>query len=296
MPDRIEGLFQYNLRGGLTFEFVDQYLISHDIIGTGIRTADELDKFYTNLANPRLIYNTGKRWWFMVDYANFLVKYNDSRNDFRHRDDNAISAYIFFRLQPKTSAFFQYQYIDINYRNDILSNSDEHNFYGGIAWDITAKSKGAIKAGYGTKDFADDTIENAKNFRLELQINHRFTPKTNVMLNAWRKTDETNISTTNYILAHGIEFGYNQQFTGRLMGNVRLSYIHDHYKGDLTYDGLTQERKDSYYIGTAGLFYRFREWIGAGIGYTWTKRDSNFPAFEYTNNMFFFNFNISGSL
>jgi len=293
---RIEGLFQYNLRGGLTFEFVDQYLISHDIIGTGIVTSDELDKFYTNLANPRLIYNTGKRWWFMVDYSNFLVKYNDSRNDFRHRDDNAISAYVFFRLQPKTSAFFQYQYIDVNYRNDTLSNSDEHNYYGGLAWDITAKSKGAIKAGYGIKDFEDDTIENAKNFRLELQINHRFTPKTNVMLNAWRRTDETNISTTDYILAHGIEFGYNQQFTGRLMGNVRLSYIHDHYKGDLTYDGLTQERKDSYYIGTVGLFYRFREWVGAGIGYTWTKRDSNFPEFEYTNNMFFFNFNISGSL
>ena len=292
---RIEGLFQYNLRGGLTFEFVDQYLISHDIIGTGIRTSDELDEFHTNLANPRLIYNTGKRWWFMVDYANFYVKYNEQRNAFRQRDDNAVSAYVFFRLQPKTSAFFQYQYIDINYRDDILSNSDEHNFYGGIAWDITAKSKGAIKAGYGTKDFADDTIENAKNFRLELQVNHRFTPKTSIMLNAWRRTDETNISTTDYILAHGIEFGYNQQFTGRLTGNARLSYIHDHYKGDLTYDWVTQERKDSYYIGTVSLFYRFREWVGAGIGYTWTKRDSNFPSFEYTSNMLWFNLSFTGA-
>ena len=292
---RIEGLFQYNLRGGLTFEFVDQYLISHDIIGTGIRTSDELDEFHTNLANPRLIYNTGKRWWFMVDYANFYVKYNEQRNAFRQRDDNAVSAYVFFRLQPKTSAFFQYQYIDINYRDDILSNSDEHNFYGGIAWDITAKSKGAIKAGYGTKDFADDTIENAKNFRLELQVNHRFTPKTSIMLNAWRRTDETNISTTDYILAHGIEFGYNQQFTGRLTGNARLSYIHDHYKGDLTYDWVTQERKDSYYIGTVSLFYRFREWVGAGIGYTWTKRDSNFPSFEYMSNMLWFNLSFTGA-
>jgi hypothetical protein len=293
---RIEGLFQYNLRGGLTFEFADQYFISHDIIGTGIQTSDELDKFHTNLANPRLIYDTGKRWRFMVDYANFIVKYTEQRNDFRQRFDNAISAYVFYRLQPKTSAFFQYQYINVNYEYDTLSNSDEHNYYGGLAWNITAKSTGAIKAGYGIKDFEDDTIENAKNFRLEVQINHRFTPKTNVSLNAWRKTFETNISTTDYILAHGIEFGYNQQFTGRILGNVRLSYIHDHYKGDLTFDGLTQERKDSYYIGTVGLLYRFREWVGAGIGYTWTKRDSNFPSFEYTNNMLFFNFNITGSL
>jgi len=114
------------------------------------------------------------------------------------------------------------------------------------------------------------------------------------MLNVWRKTNETNISITDYMLSNGIELGYNQQFTGRIMGNVRLSYINEHYKGDLTYGGETKERKDDYYIGTIGLYYKFREWLGTGVGYMFTKRDSNFPDFEYMNNMFFFN--ITGSL
>jgi cell division septation protein DedD len=289
---RIEGLFQYNFRGGLTFEFVDQFLYSHDIRGTGI--SDELDKYYSNLANVRLRFDPGRKLWFMADYANFVVDYRDPINDFRHRNDHALSGYVFYKLQPKTSAFFQYQYIDVNYTNDILSNSEEHNMYGGLAWDITAKSQGSIKAGYGTKDFADPSIKNADNFILEAQLNHKFTPKTSVTLNAWRRTFETNISTTDYILSHGIEFGYNQQFTGRLMGNVRLSYINDLYKGDLTYDGVTKERKDDYYTGTIGLYYKFMDWLASGIGYTYTRRNSNFPEFEYTNNMFFFN--LTGSL
>ncbi len=289
---RIEGLFQYNFRGGLTFEFVDQFLIAHDIRGTGIST--ELDEYRTNITNVRLIYDTGRKLRFMVDYANFLVNYEDPRNDFRHRTDHAVSGYIFYKLRPKTSAFFQYQYIDINYGEDLLTNSEEHNFYGGLEWDITAKSKGAIKAGYGTKDFGVSDIDNGNYFIIEAQINHKFTPKTSAMLNVWRRTNETNISTTYYMLTNGIELGYNQQFTGRIMGNVRLSYINDHYKGDLTYGGETKERKDDYYIGTIGLYYKLREWLGTGVGYTFTERDSNFPEFEYTNNLFFFN--ITGSL
>jgi|GEM_PF-991143 len=289
---KVDGLFQYNLRGGLSFEFVEQFLYSHDVRGTGI--SDELDKYYSNLANVRLRYDTGSRFRFMADYANFVVDYKDPRNDFRHRNDHTISGYVFYKLKSRTSAFFQYQYIDVDYKNDMLSSSKEHNMYGGIDWEITAKSRGSVKAGYGMKDFADPLIDNAENFILEVRMDHKFTPKTSFTLNAWSKTFETNISTTDYILSHGMEFGYNQQFTGKLMGNARFSYIKDTYKGDLTYEGVTKERDDDYYIGTVGVYYEFREWLATGIGYTHTRRNSSFPGFEYTNNMVFLN--ITGSL
>jgi len=289
---RIEGLFQYNFRGGLTFEFVDQFLYSHDVRGTGI--SDELDEYYSNIANVRLRYDHGRKLWFMADYHNFVVDYRDTGNDFRHRNDNTISGYVFYKLQPKTSVFFQYQYIDINYTNDILSDSKEHNMYSGLAWDITAKSRGSIKAGYGIKEFADPGMEKAENFILEAQLNHKFTPKTSVTLNGWRKTFETNISTTDYILSHGIQIVYNQQVTMKLTGNAKLSYINDQYKGYLTYGGKTDERKDDYYAGTIGLYYKFMDRLAAGVGYSYSRRNSNFSGFEYTNNMIFFN--ITGSL
>ena len=120
--------------------------------GTGITT--ELDKFKNNLANITLNYDITNRFKFKVDYSNFLVDYTARRNDFRDRSDNAVSGYLFYKIRPKTSSLFaEYEFLDIAYKTNDLFNSREHHWFGGVQWDITAKSKGSVKAGYGIKDF-----------------------------------------------------------------------------------------------------------------------------------------------
>ena len=111
---KLEGLLQYNLRGGLTFELIDQFLASHDLRGTGI--SQELDKFRTNLANLIVTYNVGERFMLRLDYANYFVDYTASRNDFRDRNDNTVSAYVFYLFRPKTSLFYEYEFVDVSYR------------------------------------------------------------------------------------------------------------------------------------------------------------------------------------
>jgi hypothetical protein len=211
---KLGGILQYKLRGGLSMELVDQFLASHDIWGTGIST--ELDKFKSNLSNVILTYDFSKKFKFRIDYSNFLVHYDASRNKFRDRDDNAISGYIFYKFKPKTSVFVEYQFIDIKYNEGILFNSQEHHYFGGLQWDITAKSRGSIKAGYGIKDFSSSTSGNSKDFILEAQIDHNFTPKTSLMLKASRRTNETNISTTDFILSNSVEAKYMQRLTGKI--------------------------------------------------------------------------------
>ena len=149
---KLEGLLQYNLRGGLTFELIDQFLASHDLRGTGI--SSELDKFRTNLADFIVTYNLGERFMLRLDYANYFVDYTASRNDFRDRNDNTVSAYLFYLFRPKTSLFYEYEFVDVSYVDNILSNSAEHHSFLGVQWDVTAKSKGSVKAGYGLKDFS----------------------------------------------------------------------------------------------------------------------------------------------
>ncbi|OGW38105.1 MAG: hypothetical protein A2Y97_08475 [Nitrospirae bacterium RBG_13_39_12] len=289
---RVEGLLQYNFRGGLSIDLVDQFLMSHDIRGTGI--SNELDKYMTNLIGLMLTYDVSRRFNLRFDYSHFLVDYDATRNDFRERNDNAFSGYVFYRLQPKTSLFVQYEFIDIIYNENIMSNSQEHNYFAGLSWDITAKSKGSIKAGYGSKDFTDSSIGNSKNFIMEAQINHRFTPKTSLTIKGARSINETNISTTDFILTNLVELIYTQRLTAKLTGNISLSYINDNYKDNLTFDGVTKARKDNLYSGAIGLQYKFREWLDLGAGYIYTKRDSNFSDFDYTNNAIFIR--VSGSL
>ena len=288
---KFEGFFQYNLRGGLSFEVMDQYIDSHDARGSGIYA--ELDKFRTNLANFIVKYAISERFELRVDSSYFLVNYDEARNNYRDRHDWSLAAYTFYKATPKTRFFIEYEYVDITYEKNIISDSQEHHYFGGIQWDITAKSKGSIKTGYGTKDFASATETN-NDFIFEAQIDHHFTPKTSLMLKASRRTTETDISTTDFVVSDTIELEYLQRITAKITADIKLSYTRDAYKDEFTYGGRTAPLNDDYYYGAFALQYKFREWLFADAGYIFLKRDSSFSDFDYTTNAIFFR--ITGSL
>jgi hypothetical protein len=282
----LEGLLQYNLKGGVTLEVMDKFMISHDARGTG--TSTNLDKFTTNLGGLILYYDTRSKINFRADYTNFNVNYDAARNKFRDRHDNAFSGYSFYKISPKTDLFVQYEFIDIGYESDSLSNSREHHFWGGIDWTITAKSTGRIKAGYGIKDFSRSTVDDARDFIFEAQIDHKFTPKTSIVLKAFRKTNETNITTTDYMITTGGGVDYLQRITGKLFLSARLAYWNELYKQDLTYLGETKEREDDIWEGGIALRYDIKEWLKFDLGYLYTNRDSNFSEFDFVTNSVFF--------
>ncbi len=289
---RAQGLFQYNLKSGLSLELIDQFIISHDMRGTGITT--ELDKFKNNLANITLSYDISNRFKVRADYSNFFVDYTAGRNDFRDRSDNAVSGYLFYKIQPKTSLFAEYEFLDIAYKTNDLFNSKEYHWFGGVQWDITAKSKGSVKAGYGTKDFTVPVLKNAADFIMEAQIDYQFTPKTSIILKASRRTNETNIAETDFVLSNTVELQYLQKLTGKITADVKLAYTNDNYKGKVTFNGLTGNLKDNYYMGVFALRYKFKEWLQMDLGYIFDKRDSNFSGFDYITNIVFLR--LTGSL
>ena len=283
---KAEGLLQYNFRGGLSLELLDQFEFSHDDFGTGI-SSRELDKYKTNLLSFIATYRLSERFKLRAGYANYIVRYDDASFDFRNRDDNAFSGYIFYKFKPKTSLFVQYDFIDIQYNKDTVSNSKEHHYLGGIQWDMTAKSSGTIKAGYGFKDFTKSGVNDSKDFIMELQLSHRFTPKTSMTLAASRTTNETNISTTNYIISTAISVGYVQMLTSKLTADIQLAYTNDIYRQDLTYEDRTDQLNDKYYTASFSLRHKVKRWLDTSVGYLLSRRDSNFSEFDYTANSIF---------
>jgi polysaccharide biosynthesis protein VpsM len=282
---KVQGLLQYNLKNGLSLELMDQYTISQDTRGTGI--TNELDKYTNNLANITLSYDISHRVKVRADYSNFLVDYTAARNNFRDRSDNAVSGYIFYKIRPKTSLFAQYELVDIAYKIDDWQNSKEHHLFGGIQWNITAKSKGNVKAGYGTKEFTDLTLKKASDFVMEAQVDYSFTPKTSINLNASRRTTETNVAGTDYVLSNQITLGYMQKLTGKITGDINLTYSRDDHKGKVTNDKQTGNLIDKYYKAAFALRYKFKAWLHVDLGYIFDKRVSNFSEFDYRANIFF---------
>jgi polysaccharide biosynthesis protein VpsM len=290
---KLEGLLQYNLRGGLSLALLDQFIVSHDDRGTGIST--RLDKYKTNAAHLTATYEPFERFRFRVDYTNFLVDYNASRNDFRDRIDNGIAVYAFYKLKPKTSVFVEYDYVNIDYDKRVSwLDSREHHYFGGLQWDITAKSKGSVKAGYGVKDFVDRDLRDGNYFTMEAKIDYKFTAKTSLILTAARETNETNIAGTGYILTNRIGLEYLQKLTGKITGDIRLSYEEDDYRGNFFIDGEKKHLRDRYYSGAFAIQYKFREWLETDVGYLYTRRNSNVSDFDYISNIVFLR--ITGSL
>jgi polysaccharide biosynthesis protein VpsM len=290
---KLEGLFQYNLRGGLSLAFLDQFLIAHDDRGSGIST--KVDKYISNLAHFTASYEPFERFKFKADYTNFLVDYDASRNDFRDRVDNGIALYAFYKLKPKTSVFVEYDYVNVDYDKHISGlDSREHHYFGGLQWDVTAKTKGTVKAGYGVKDFVTSDFGDENYFTMEANIDYKLTSKTTLILKAARETNETDISASDYILTNRIELEYLQRLTGKITAHIRLAYEDDDYRGGFLIDDEKERLRNRYYRGGFALQYKLKEWLETNIGYLYTRRNSNINDFDYTSNIAFFR--ITGSL
>ncbi len=267
----------------------DQFTRSYDVKVTGVPSDPvEVDKYKTNLFSATAAYDTGNRVSFRVDYSNFLLNYDETANDFMARMDNSVAGYLFYKVKPKTALFLEYAFVDIAHGKDGSFDSMDHDIFGGIQWDITAKSRGTIKAGYGIKDFSNrDTRWSSYIF--EAQIEQRLSSKNTLAFTAYRQTDETDFVQTSFVVADGAKAELRHLLTARMSASAAAEYTRESYEGgSFTSGGVTGQRRDNIYQGELSFRYEFKKWLQADIGYTLTKRDSNFTDFGYTANSLYF--------
>lgn len=282
---RAEGMLQYNFRGGLSIDLFNQFAKSYDDWGTGeFFTRDE---YTSNLLSLAISYEMSDKTLLRFDYSNYNLNFKDALNSFRDRKDQYLSGYLFYKVRPQLALFGQYEFIDIDYEEPVLSGSREHNFYCGARWKISEKTMGYLKAGYGIRGFDISDMKNEKGFLFETLVDYKFTPKTSLKLSASRKNNETDISRAEYIVSDNIRAVYMQKLTSKITANINLSYTDDKYKGIVTIDGISKKLQDIYYKAGVSFDYALRERLKIRLGYDYSRRNSNFDIFDYTANMVF---------
>jgi len=280
----LEGALQYNLKGGLSLEVLDQYVDTYDSYSTNLSDVKEQDKYQTNLVNITLGYRISEKLNVKLDYSNFLVDYDEAENREFNRTDNTGTGYIFFQVRPKAAVFTGYEVTEVDYDRDENSDSTENRFYGGFQWDITDKSRGRIKAGYGVTDFDDSTIDDAKDYIYEIQVDHHFTPKTSVSLFAYRKQEEADYSVYDYVLSHRAGATYLQRVTRKISLSMRISYANESYESESGLIWGSEDREDDVYYLSPSIRYHFRDWLSMSLEYMYEKRDSNIPLDDFETN------------
>ncbi len=272
------GRFEIRFPVGLEFVVNDEFNRGHD--PRGLNISPELDFFDSNLGRVSAAYNLSDRFKLRFDLTNFILRYDADRNEFRNRTDNGVSGYLYYRFLPKTAAFIEYDYLVVNYAQPSDLNSKEHHLFGGVTWDITGKTKGTVKVGYGTKDFKDPTVDGYGDVVMEITIDHNFSTRDSLRVGGIRSTNETNNPQNDFFVTTGLSLEYLHKFTGKITGKAYLSYGRDSYRGE-------QPRRDDTWEGRIGLIYQIKNWLRAEAGYSHTDRSSTIETYSYPNNTYY---------
>ncbi|MFO7752055.1 MAG: outer membrane beta-barrel protein [Desulfobacteraceae bacterium] len=276
-----EGMFQYNFDTGLSIDVMDKFNKNNEINNNA---SGRLDEYYDNLFNFLAVYEPSEKLRFRADYSNYLLDYDDSANEFRDRVDNSVSMYVFYKVKPKTSVFVEYDFADINYDENSLFDSQEHRYYAGVDWDVTAKTRGRAKMGLIEKNFDESGIDDEEGFSMEVQAQHNFSPKRAINLNLFRHYTESSIGDSWASMTTGADAALLQRFTEKWSSTVSVNFTRDDYEGAYTSGGKTDEREDDTFRAGASLIFEPRDWLSFDLGYYYSNRDSNFSEFDFENN------------
>ncbi len=269
--------FEIKFPAGLEIALSEKFIRNHD--PRGVNLYEELDFYRNNIFNASIGYNLAERFKIRLEYTNNLIDYEADRNSFRDRTDNTIAFYLYYKFLPKTSAFLEYEHVNVDFDGSNDFDSKEEHFFGGITWEVTGKTKGTVKAGYGTKDFKGN-IDGFKGYIAEVNIDHNFTPRHSIKITALRRTNETNVFRSDFFVTTGLAIDYFQRLTGKITVTASASYGRDSFKGELS-------RKDDTWTGGLGVSYDIRKWLITEVRYIYTKRNSTYNDFDYKNNRFF---------
>ncbi len=286
------GVFQLNLRGGLSINFIEQYQSSHEALGGGMSLFQ--DKYTSNLVYFIVSYDMTEKTSLRVDFSNFQLTYNSDWLDYGNRADNLFAAYFYYKILHKTSLFGEIEYLNVGYDTDGFYDSNEVRYFAGVKWEITDKTDGRFKTGYGTKNFAEGGVNNSGDLILELKVDFTFTPKTRVSLTGLRRNTETTVLNTEYSMLNSFLANYYQSINNKITLNFGMLFSIEQFVGNVLYGNDVSERKDSRFRLLSAVNYKFNDRLSARAQYTYANRSSSVDDFDYGNNILMIS--ITGSL
>ena len=284
----LEGLFRYNMRGGLSFQLVDRYTHGEDGFNSGIPGAVQA-KYNSNFTLVTADWKMTEKFRTKLEYSNFLLDY-DNPYTFRNRVDNGIDLYGYYVYSVKTSFFLEDKFVNVNYDDSVGSANDNiQNFiYTGIKWDTTEKLAIMAKVGLQTRNFDNNGAGNErrdyKGLAYDLQTVYRATVKTKFTLDLYRTDEETDYTSASGKLVTGATFGYRQKYTDKISGSLDVTYENADYA-----QLIAQKRDDDRVFIRPAVQYFFREWLIGEIAYEFDKRSSAYDVFDYESNTILLN-------
>ncbi|MCP4297891.1 MAG: hypothetical protein GY786_20035, partial [Proteobacteria bacterium] len=198
----LEGIFEYNLKGGLFFDFLTVFRNDRGLLD--LDSNSHLDSYLSRLLSFSIYYDLSDLMGFRLDTSSFVVDYYDTLSDILDRTDNSIILTVFSEITTKTSLNFVIRNIEIKYDNTSANDSLQSQYSAGLTMQMSEESSGSINLGQSIKQFTDPTISEASTITLALSGAYSISDSSSISISVGRKTEETSQAFYNYVVTQNM--------------------------------------------------------------------------------------------
>jgi hypothetical protein len=215
-----------------------------------------------------------------LEYARLSLDFLDS--SYRTRDEDLVSAYLYYRVLPNTSAFLEYEFKNVTYDNTDRNDNVMHSGLLGATWGFSERSKGTVKIGYLGKNAANAAREDFSTWTASVDVQRAFTDAATVRLLAKRDVNEGKQRGVQFYTTTGAYADFTYRFLKRLSGTIEGAYSVDEFSDAADGDPKTREDKTAH-LGVSAA-YSFNAWLDFVLAYGHSERDSNISLYDATIN------------
>lgn len=293
----------YQAPGGLILGINEFYADAEDPYGSDneYKLGTPKTSRWSNDLKTKMGYDFGNRVR-VFGYFNFYKQDFEREGDFSQDYDATEGGVgVQARLFPKTWGFVRYHYGErdyfthpagsgVNETNDAAYDWQRVNM--GLTWDPGAKLRGELNFGYELRD-QDNQVDSAgamyedkDTWVASTSVTYTATATTTLSLNINRALRTIGGTSKEFYEDTGIGLNLMQMLLAKFRLTAGGRYrVHEYNLP------VGQNREDDNYDANIGLGYQFKEWLGASVGYTYMKKDSNIEANDFTDNKFMVSLN-----
>ncbi|NSL54044.1 outer membrane beta-barrel protein [Uliginosibacterium aquaticum] len=192
-------------------------------------------------------------------------------------DNTNVGARFYYRVMPKTRLIAEYRRTYFDYTNDtnLLSN-DDTRYLLGLSWDASAAVTGTIKAGQQQKNFDTSIRQDYLGPTWEASVRWKPLSYSSFDLIGGRSANDPD-GFTGVPIAKSVSLGWNHDWKSYLHSKLSAGKLDTNYRNT--------NRKDDEYVYSAALMYDVRRWLGVGLEYTFSHRDSTVDTYDYVRRL-----------
>jgi polysaccharide biosynthesis protein VpsM len=256
------------------------YLRLHDPRGSTDRPPSGVpDRYRLNTPSVTYAYGAPGAQGRVELYASHMHKVylnNRAATASADRAEAVFGGAFYWRVMPKTYAMAEVRNTEIHYDIANPATGEERRYYVGAMWEATAATTGVLKVGQLRRTF-DNGSPSTKNPSWEALVTWApLTYSTFDFYSSQQTSESTGLG--RFLLTSVTGVTWNHAWSSFLSSSVGFRYIKDEYQG---FDRTDDTKAVNFKLG-----YRFRRWLTIGGEYTYSRRDSNLPQFEYNKNLY----------